>query len=164
MKKLYLILWNLFLLQSPIISHSNTIKDSTRASLRILEIEAQLTFDDVPLSNYSVYISCNGVLTDSIYVRHTHPVYFHFEANDIYTIIFRKKGFLDKMVMVDTYMKKKLTKNQEEYTFDFDLELDPLASHVKSGYEDFPAGWVHFDSKRKDFEMSKNYYQQTHDD
>ena len=138
--------------------------DSTKKKLTTtLEISASLLLKGNPTSNYTVMISHDGNITDSIYVKTTKAVFMELEQDGVYTIIFSKKGYDDKMVLVDTHLGVK-PKKSDDFTFDFDLEIDPKHSTLKKDFSDLPVAWVRFNKKSREFEISQRYKAEAHRD
>ena len=132
--------------------HSQTIKT--------VEINASALVDDKSTDNYSIVIYSDGVLKDSIYNKKTKSVNLALESNKLYSVVFKKANYRDKIVIVDTKIPSGLRELHEE-PFELQIELSQSAT-VKPDLIDYPVAILTVNRKEKSLMASETYHKFTH--
>jgi ribosomal protein L25 (general stress protein Ctc) len=132
--------------------HSQTIKT--------VEINASALVDDKSTDNYSIVIYSDGVLKDSIYNKKTKSVNLALESNKLYSVVFKKANYSDKIVIVDTKIPSGLRELHEE-PFELQIELSQSAT-VKPDLIDYPVAILTVSRKEKSLMASETYHKFTH--
>lgn len=81
---------------------------------------------------------------------------FYLNKNTMYSIRISKKGFITRLVAIDTRM---LRTSYDLYSFSFETSLPEEASSEKmnKNYIDFPIALVYFDNRKDCFVYDKSY-------
>jgi len=145
----------------PFLMKPIVVDDTSKVLSKYIEISASLLVKGNPTDNYEVLVSLDGKITDSLLIKKAKPFYLDLEQDQLYTIIFKKKGYEDKLVMIDTRVYSK-DKKVRYYSFEFDLEMDPKVSTLKREFQEYPAAWIRYDVRTKEFEISQKYQSEVH--
>jgi hypothetical protein len=152
---------NLFFSNSAIASGINKDKDSLRKSEPIIEISSRLTVKGSPAAQYELFLSLDGMIVDSFVVKKSRPIHFELEQNKLYALVYKKTGFPDKIIMVDTKVSV-VSKFSVLFNVDFEIELDYESSTQKKDFVDYPVAIIRYDAAEKDFVYSQKYYKEVH--
>lgn len=123
--------------------------------LNYLEISGVMTVNDQRVSDYTVFLYRDGVLSDSFYVDNRREQYFGCEYGHDYMLKFVKPGYKERLMMVDTHLPD--TAQLQDYTFRYSIAF--LRKDAPSNtFDDFPVAYVMYDAKLKDFDYNKTYH------
>jgi hypothetical protein len=124
------------------------------------EISSVLTCKNKKLNDYDIILSYDGQLEDKVTIKKSgKKTAVTLKRNEIYSIIFHKEGFDDKIIMINTNMP--VTEEAEDF-YRLNLQIEMHADHAKQKKEmvDFPVAVVKFEDKNKDFDFSERYHRQ----
>lgn len=130
-------------------------------SIKIVEINASALVDDKNTNNYSIVIYSDGILKDSIYNKKSKSVNLALESGKLYSIVFKKANYDDKIVIVDTKIPSGLSEMHEE-PFELQIELSQSTT-VKQDLRDYPVAILKVSRKEKSLMASEAYHKFTHD-
>lgn len=130
-------------------------------SIKIVEINASALVDDKNTNNYSIVIYSDGILKDSIYNKKSKSVNLALESGKLYSIVFKKANYDDKIVIVDTKIPSGLSEMHEE-PFELQIELSQSTT-VKQDLRDYPVAILKVSRKEKSLMASETYHKFTHD-
>ena len=147
---------NLFVLLSSLAFSFNSYSQS----IKIVEINASALVDDKNTDNYSIVIYSDGVLKDSIYNKKTKSVNLALESDKLYSVVFKKANYTDKIVIVDTKIPSGLREMHEE-PFELQIELSQSTT-VKQDLLDYPVAILTVSRKEKSLMASETYHKFTH--
>lgn len=129
----------------------------------VLEVKGKALFNGAPASTYTVSVFNKGKKTDSIKSKSRRAVYFTFEFNNIYTILYETEGYSDKIIVVDTRIPKGL-RYLEDDTHEFEIELTQNLLKETSETEDMPIAILFIDKKEKMLVLSDSYHSFIHNE
>lgn len=136
-------------------------EDTLKKGDHIIEISSQLTIKGIPTGDYEVFISLDGVPIDTLKIEKSKQIYFDLEKNKLYALVYRKKDFPDKIVMVDTNIPTDIRKDHY-YNADFQVELHNAVTTQKEEYMEFPVASFKYDKKQQKFLYSDKYNKLVH--
>lgn len=122
-----------------------------------LELSCVLLHHDKRMSDYSVIIYRDDVVTDTILVDENLPIFFRLEYGHQYAIIHRAKGYRDRVVMVNTVVDYVASKRMT--VFDYEIEM-PEADEPENTLYDLPVAVVKYYPKAGKFDYSRKYQSQ----
>lgn len=131
------------------------------AQITSLEIKASALIEDKNTDNYAIVIYMDGVLKDSIYNKKSKAVDVTLESGKLYSIVFKKANYADKIVIVNTNIPSGLRELHEE-PFELQIELSQNAS-VKKDLIDYPVAVLTVNRKVKSLMASEEYHKFTHE-
>lgn len=131
------------------------------AQVKTLEINASALINDKSTDNYSVAIYSDGILKDSIFNKKTKAISLSLESGKLYSVVFKKANYSDKIVIVDTKIPSGLRELIED-PFELQIELSQSAS-VKQDLSDYPVAVLTVNKKEKSLMASENYHKFTHE-
>jgi hypothetical protein len=154
----------LFLLLAALPWKGLAVKDDSlkKAPEHVIEISSRLTVKGTPAKGYELYLSHEGQIIDTLSVEKSKPVYFELGHNHLYALVYRKEGFPDKIIMIDTSIPVSLAKSMY-FSVDFEVELDADASTQKEEFLDYPVALISYSKKENDFIYSKKYHGHVHE-
>jgi hypothetical protein len=122
------------------------------------KLETALTAGQKEISDYQIVLSYDGGFTDTVNIEKSgRRIFISLQKNEIYTLIFHKDGFDEKMVVLDTRMP-----DEVDTTFPFDLsfeiEMHPNHSRQYTEHLDFPVAIFRFYDHDDKFDYSKKYH------
>lgn len=126
------------------------------------EISASVLLEDKITSQYFILVLSDGQLKDSIFCKKEKPVVLTLEGNKIYSIVFKKENYPEKLVIVNTKNPSGVRELSED-PFNLQIELSPNKTSVKQELIDYPVAILMVDKKVKSLMASEKYYQFTHD-
>jgi hypothetical protein len=134
----------------------------TSDSMLTFKIRSVLTAQGKTLNNYRIILSYEGGYTDTINCPGgLRKIFTTLKKNEIYTLIFQKEGFENKMVVIDTRMPDSVD-TTFPFVLDFEIEVHPSCSRQFSELSDFPVAYYRFYSGQEDFYYSEKYHRITH--
>lgn len=95
---------------------------STTAQVKIVEISASALIEDKTVGEYSILIYNDGLLKDSLFIKQTKAVTLSLESGKLYSVLFKKANYPNKLVIVDTHIPSGLRELVEE-PFELQIEL-----------------------------------------
>lgn len=129
--------------------------------IKIVEINASALVEDKNTDHYAILIYNDGQLKDSIYSKKSKSITLSLESNKLYSIVFIKANYTDKVVIVDTKIPSGLREMVEE-PFELQVEL-AKTSTSKPDLTDYPIAILSISRKEKSLMASENYYKLTHE-
>ncbi len=131
------------------------------AQIKTLEIKASALVEDKNTDNYSVVVYSDGVLKDSIFMKKSKSIDLSLESGKLYSIVFKKTNYADKIVIVDTKIPSGLRELTED-PFELQIELSKSTT-VKQDLSDYPVAVLTVNKKEKSLMASETYHKFTHE-
>jgi len=131
------------------------------AQIKIVEINASALVEDKSVGDYSILIYNDGKLKDSVYCKKSKAVTLSLESSRLYSIVFQKANYPNKLVIVDTHIPSGLRELIEE-PFELQIELAKVSETLKQDLADYPVAILTVNKKEKSLMASENYYKLTH--
>lgn len=126
------------------------------------KISGLLTDHYKKLRDYQVILSYEGGFTDTISIgKSNRPIFITLKRNEVYTLVFHKAGYHDKMIMINTTLPDSVDTSMP-FELSFEIEMHPNKSRLHPDYIDFPVAIYRFERKEEDFDYSKTYHLTTH--
>lgn len=132
-----------------------------KAQSVFFEINASALLKDKITNQYSILILLDGQLKDSIFCKKEKPILLTLEGNKIYSIVFKKENYPEKLVIVNTKNPSGVRELSED-PFNLQIELSPSKTSVKQDLIDYPVAILMVNKKEKSLMASEKYYQFTH--
>jgi hypothetical protein len=132
-----------------------------KAQTTNFEINASALLEDKVTSQYSILVLLDGQLKDSIFCKKAKPIVLSLEGNKIYSIVFKKENYPEKLVIVNTKNPSGV-RGLSEDPFDLQIELSPSKTTIKQELNDYPVAILMVNKKVKSLMASEIYYQFTH--
>lgn len=106
-------------------------------------------------SNYQVLVSEDNSSTDTLIITKSRTVFVQLEANHVYAFRFIKKGYLERLLVVNTYLP---AESEDLYSFDFEIEMirQPLVK-TNNPWLVFPVAIVTYQNDKEEFDYNKDY-------
>lgn len=127
----------------------------------LLEITGAALLNDEKTSDYSISLYLDGVKTDSLYSKSKKVIRFYVEYNKVYTFLFQKENYQNKIVIVNTKLPDGL-KELKDDTFDFEVEMSQSLSKNTEELKDYPVAVLLIDKKNEALQASADYNKFTH--
>lgn len=125
-----------------------------------LEISSLLTAKGKIVNNYTITLLCDGVEIWKKEIKKSRPVYINLEPNKVFSLLYSKPGYADKIVIVNTELPDiRLSRNM---FFEYDIELDPAHSTQKGEFHDYPVALIRYNTKANEFSYSQSYFSEVH--
>ena len=134
---------------------------SSKAQIKVIEINASALVEDKSIGEYSILVYSDGKLKDSIYCKKSKAITLSLESNKLYSILFKKATYPNKLVIVDTKIPSGLRELVEE-PFELQIELTTKTGSTKEDLSDYPVAILTVNKKVKSLMASENYYKLTH--
>lgn len=134
---------------------------NSTAQIKIVEINASALVEDKSVGEYTILIYSDGQLKDSIYCKKSKAMTLSLESNKLYSLVFKKATYSNKLVIVDTKIPSGLREMVEE-PFELQIELAKTSATLKEDLVDHPIAILTVDRKEKSLMASENYYKLTH--
>ena len=134
---------------------------SSKAQIKVVEINASALVEDKATADYSILIYSDGQLKDSVFCKKTKAVTLALETSKLYSIVFKKPNYSNKIVIVDTKIPSGLRELVEE-PFELQIELAKNSTDLKQDLADYPVAILNVNKKEKSLMASENYYKMTH--
>lgn len=131
------------------------------AQIKTLEIKASALVEDKSTDNYAIVIYSDGILKDSLFNKKSKAINLTLESGKLYSIVFKKANFSDKIVIVDTKIPSGLRELVED-PFELQIELSQSTT-VKKDLLDYPVAILTVNKKEKSLMASENYHKFTHE-
>ncbi len=125
------------------------------------EISGAALVNDQRVGDYAVSIYLDGTRIDSMYSSRKKPLFFTLDYNQVYSCLIQKKGFQDKVVIVNTNIPQGL-KAIEDHSFDFEIEMTETLKNNSPEIEDYPVAIIMISEADELLKASEGYYQLTH--
>lgn len=132
-----------------------------KSQVKVVEINASALIEDKATDNYSIVIYSDGILKDSIYNKKTKAITLSLESNILYSIVFKKANYPDKLVIVNTKIPTGLMELAED-PFELQIELTPNTTTLKKDLYDYPVAILQVNKKVKSLMASESYHKFTH--
>jgi hypothetical protein len=129
----------------------------------VLEVKGKALFNGLPTSSYTVCVYNKGKVVDSMKSKSKRAIYFSFEFNNVYTILYETDNCDDKMIVVDTRVPKGLSYLEDD-THEFEIELSKNLLKETSETEDMPVAILFIDKKEKMLVLSDSYHSFIHNE
>ena len=126
-----------------------------------LEITGIALLNDVPTKDYAVSVYLDGTKIDSLYTKSKKTIKFYVNYNQVYTFLFQKECFKDKLIIVNTNIPEGLMGMQDN-TFEFAIEMSQSLTKDISEIEDYPVAVLNINKEEELLEASKSYNKFTH--
>ncbi len=97
----------------------------------------------------------------SVFSKKTKAVTLALESNRLYSVVFKKDNYPNKLVIVNTKIPSGLRELVEE-PFELQIELAKNAADLKKDLTDYPVAILNVSKKEKSLMASENYYKLTH--
>ncbi len=131
-----------------------------KSQIKIVEINASALIEDKNADNYAIVIYSDGILKDSIYCKKAKTIALSLESNTLYSLVFKKANYPDKLVIVDTKIPSGLRELAED---PFELQVELAQNTItKQELTDYPVAILAVNRKVKSLMASENYYKLTH--
>lgn len=131
-----------------------------KAQIKIVEINASALVEDKKTDSYAIVIYSDGKQKDSIYCKKAKSISLSLESNTLYSLVFKKANYPDKLVIVDTKIPSGLREMAEE---PFELQVELAQNTItKQELTDYPVAILAVNRKVKSLMASENYYKLTH--
>jgi hypothetical protein len=129
--------------------------------IRNVEIIASALVDDKNTDSYSILIFSDGILKDSIFCKKAKSIELSLESGKLYSIVFKKANYSNKIVIVNTKIPSGLRELQED-PFELQIELSQNTI-VKKDLTDYPVAILTVNKKEKSLMASETYHKFTHE-
>jgi hypothetical protein len=144
----------------------NTIALTATAQKKVrntntFEISGVALLNDQRVGDYTVSVYLDGTRIDSMYSKSKKPLYFTLECNQVYSCLFQKKGYKDKIVIVNTKIPEGLKSIQDD-SFYFEIEMTESLKRKSEEIEDYPVAIIMISEPDELLKASECYYQLTH--
>jgi hypothetical protein len=126
----------------------------------IIEVSSNLTVKGQKTHHYTITLLCDGAELKKYNVTKSLPVFIELESNKVFSLLYSKPGFPDKIVIVNTELPA--NPRNPKLLFEFTIELDPSHTTQKTEYHDYPVALVHYNKKNQEFSYSQNYFGEVH--
>lgn len=131
------------------------------AQVNTVEINASALLDDKSTDNYSIVVYSDGQLKDSIYNKKSKAITLSLESNKIYSVVFKKENYPDKLVIIHTKIPSGLRELIED-PFELQIELTQNTTTLKKDLYDYPVAILMVNKKEKSLMASETYHKFTH--
>lgn len=131
------------------------------AQIKTVEINASALIDDKSTDKYSVIVYSDGILKDSVFNKKSKAISLILESGKLYSIVFKKDTYSDKIVIVDTKIPSGLRELIED-PFELQIELSQSTT-VKQDLSDYPVAILTVNKKEKSLMASETYHKFTHE-
>ena len=131
------------------------------AQIKTLEIEANALIEDKNAKEYAIVVYSDGKLLDSIYCKKAKKVALSLDCSKVYSLVFKKANYDDKIVMVNTKIPKGLRELIED-PFILQVELAKISTS-NNELTDYPVAVLSVNKRVKSLMASENYYKMTHE-
>ncbi len=132
-----------------------------KSQIKTVEINASALVEDKAIGEYAILIYQDGNLKDSIFSKKTKAVTLSLESGKLYSVVFKKDSYPDKLVIVNTSIPSGLRELVEE-PFELQIELAKISESLKKDLTDYPVAILTVNKKEKSLMASENYYKLTH--
>ncbi|MCD6017511.1 MAG: hypothetical protein K0S53_632 [Bacteroidetes bacterium] len=132
-----------------------------KSQVNTVEINASALIEDKATDDYSIVVYSDGQLKDSIYNKKTKAVTLSLESNTLYSVVFKKANYPDKLVIVNTKIPTGLMELAED-PFELQIELTPNTTTLKKDLYDYPVAILQVNKKVKSLMASESYHKFTH--
>lgn len=131
------------------------------SQIKTVEINASALVEDKAIGEFTVLIYQDGQLKDSVYSKKAKAITLSLESGKLYSVLFRKANYPNKLVIVDTSIPSGLRELVED-PFELQIELAQISQSLKTELTDYPVAVLTVNKKEKSLMASENYYKLTH--
>jgi hypothetical protein len=121
-----------------------------------LEVCGTATINGRPIRNVTIRLFRGDTLITEIPSTRKEKVYLVMNENCNYTISYAAKGYMTRLIGVDTHLPKKVNL-RPVFSFDFELELPVESKDYNPEFTDFPIALISYDHHSHKFEYNKQY-------
>lgn len=129
--------------------------------INTVEVNASALIDDKSTDKYSIVIYNDGLLKDSIYNKKTKAITLSLETDKIYSVVFKKANYPNKLVIINTKIPSGLRELTED-PFELQIELTQNTTTLKKDLYDYPVAILEINKKVKSLMASESYHKFTH--
>lgn len=129
--------------------------------INAVEVNASALINDKSTDKYSIVVYNDGQLKDSIYNKKSKAITLSLETNKLYSVVFKKENYPDKLVIIDTKIPNGLRELTED-PFELQIELTPNTTTLKKDLYDYPVAILQVNKKVKSLMASESYHKFTH--
>jgi hypothetical protein len=112
-----------------------------KAQIKIVEINASALLEDKSVGDYSLLIYVDGKIKDSVYCKKPKAFTLSLETSKLYSIVFQKASYPNKLIIVDTHIPSGLRELVEE-PFELQIELAKTSATLKEDLSDYPVSYL----------------------
>jgi hypothetical protein len=125
-------------------------------SLFCLEIRGRIEFSQKTSKSYKVRLYWNNQVIDSQSVKNGKPFIMHLKRNEMYGLVFSKKGYYPRLINIDTRISEA---DKNIYLFDFETTLLKKSRSEKLDPDalDYPIAIVAYDDRMIGFYYNEEY-------
>ena len=131
------------------------------SQIKTVEINASALVEDKAIGEYTVLIYQDGQLKDSVFSKKAKAITLSLESGKLYSVVFKKANYCNKLVIVDTSIPSGLRELVED-PFELQIELAKIPESLKKDLADYPVAILTVNKKEKSLMASENYYKLTH--
>lgn len=107
---------------------------------------------------YKVELIKNDIVVDSLEINDKKDFNFLLTSNDYYSIRISKKGFISKVISIDTKISEQsASKNEYQFYFEAKLIGEDKLQKLNKEVLDLPIALISFDEKKDIFTYNKKY-------
>jgi hypothetical protein len=129
--------------------------------INAVEVNASALVEDKTTDNYSIVVYNDGQLKDSLFNKKSKAITLSLETNKLYSVVFKKANYPDKLVIIDTKIPTGLRELTED-PFELQIELTPNTTTLKKELYDYPVAILQVNKKVKSLMASESYHKFTH--
>lgn len=122
----------------------------------VLKITGTALLNNQRVSDYSVSIYLDGTRIDSTYTKSKKSIKFYAAYNKVYTLLFQKENYKDKIVIVNTQLPDGSILMKDD-RFDFEVEMFQVSSKNNKELEDNSVAVLSIDKKEQILQASTDY-------
>lgn len=130
-------------------------------AINVVEVNASALVEDKSTDNYSIVVYNDGQLKDSIFNKKSKAITLSLESNKLYSVVFKKANFPDKLVIINTKIPSGLRELTED-PFELQIELTQNTTTLKKDLYDYPVAILMVNKKEKSLMASETYHKFTH--
>jgi hypothetical protein len=137
-------------------SQFERFSDKAEKGRDCLEVSGKATINGKPIHHVSIKFFRGDTLIAEIPSTRKEKVYLVMKENTHYTITYSAKGYVTRLIEVDTQLPRNVRPNPV-FTFDFDLELPLESKGYNPDYSDFPVALISYNKLSHKFEYNRQY-------
>jgi hypothetical protein len=151
-----LVTWSLsffFLVSCYHSMYASPVTDSSRC----VEIDGLIENANIKNTECLIELVCSNTVVESVVLKNGKKKFtLHLKKNAFYTIKISKKGYITRLICVDTKISRGY---YEKYSFSFETKLpdEAEAEKLNKDYLDFPIALIYFDVRKDCFVFDKEY-------
>ena len=129
---------------------------SRKNNTHFIQISATAIYNNLPTYNYAIILYKDGIKVDSVFNKGVNSIDFIFQLNQVYTLIVKKDGCENKMIVVNTYMPEGL-QSISNRSKAFNIDMSAITINKSNENEDFPSEVLIIDKTQYMLIVSKSY-------